>query len=64
VFNLADSSIVCGGILAVLLSLRGIGLDGRREVPADGGPAGTSGPSGPSGSSPDRISTDKPGGEG
>jgi lipoprotein signal peptidase len=32
VFNLADSAIVCGGILAVLLSARGISLDGQREV--------------------------------
>jgi signal peptidase II len=31
VFNLADSAIVCGGILAVLLSARGIRLDGLRE---------------------------------
>ena len=31
VFNLADSAIVCGGILAVLLSARGIQLDGRRD---------------------------------
>jgi lipoprotein signal peptidase len=31
VFNLADSAIVCGGILAVLLSVRGIRLDGERE---------------------------------
>jgi signal peptidase II len=31
VFNLADSAIVCGGILAVLLSARGIRLDGRRD---------------------------------
>ncbi|MBO0832389.1 MAG: signal peptidase II [Actinobacteria bacterium] len=31
VFNLADSAIVCGGILAVLLSARGIRLDGTRE---------------------------------
>jgi lipoprotein signal peptidase len=30
VFNVADSSIVCGGILAVLLAARGIGIDGRR----------------------------------
>ena len=28
VFNLADSAIVCGGILAVLLSARGVHLDG------------------------------------
>ena len=33
VFNLADSAIVCGGILAVLLSARGIHLDGRRDRP-------------------------------
>jgi signal peptidase II len=31
VFNLADSAIVCGGVLAVLLALRGIRLDGSRE---------------------------------
>jgi signal peptidase II len=31
VFNLADSAIVCGGILAVILSARGIRLDGRRD---------------------------------
>jgi lipoprotein signal peptidase len=28
VFNLADSSIVCGGILAVLLAMRGVHIDG------------------------------------
>jgi signal peptidase II len=31
VFNLADSAIVLGGILAVLLSARGTRLDGQRE---------------------------------
>ncbi len=31
VFNLADSAIVCGGILAVWLSVWGIRLDGERE---------------------------------
>ena len=30
VFNLADSAIVCGGVLAVLLALRGVRLDGNR----------------------------------
>ena len=33
VFNVADSAIVCGGILGALLALRGIefdGVDGRR----------------------------------
>jgi signal peptidase II len=31
VFNLADSAIVCGGVLAVLLAMRGIELDGTRR---------------------------------
>ncbi len=31
VFNLADSAIVCGGALAVLLALRGVRMDGTRE---------------------------------
>jgi signal peptidase II len=31
VFNLADSAIVCGGILAVVLAARGMRLDGSRE---------------------------------
>ena len=31
VFNLADSAIVCGGLLAVLLSMRGIELDGAKH---------------------------------
>jgi signal peptidase II len=30
VFNVADSAIVCGGILGVLLALRGIEFDGTR----------------------------------
>ena len=35
IFNLADSAIVCGGILTVLLAIRGNHLDGSRgEVPA------------------------------
>jgi signal peptidase II len=32
VFNLADSAIVVGGLLAVVLSTRGIELDGTRKV--------------------------------
>jgi signal peptidase II len=32
VFNLADSSIVCAGVLVVLLALFGIRLDGTRSV--------------------------------
>ena len=35
VFNLADSAIVCGGLLAVLLSIRGIELDGSRKSEDD-----------------------------
>jgi len=35
VFNLADSAIVCGGVLAVLLALRGVRLDGSREGAPD-----------------------------
>jgi signal peptidase II len=31
VFNLADSAIVVGAVLAVLMSLRGVGLDGSRH---------------------------------
>jgi signal peptidase II len=29
IFNLADSAIVCGAILAAVLALRGIDIDGR-----------------------------------
>jgi signal peptidase II len=35
VFNLADSAIVCGGLLAVLLTMRGIELDGSRKTNED-----------------------------
>ena len=38
VFNLADSAIVCGGILGALLALRGIEFDGSRakdKAPVD-----------------------------
>ncbi len=35
IFNLADSAIVCGGILTVLLAMRGYHLDGSRgELPS------------------------------
>lgn len=30
IFNLADSAIDCGGVLAALMALLGVGLDGRR----------------------------------
>ncbi|MEU1720988.1 signal peptidase II [Nonomuraea sp. NPDC005692] len=32
VFNVADSAIVCGGILAVLLAWRNVQIDGTRET--------------------------------
>jgi len=37
IFNLADSAIVCGGILTVLIAMRGYHLDGTRgdRVPPD-----------------------------
>lgn len=54
VFNLADSAIVCGGVLAVLLASRGVHLNGTREREggADGGDDGarsalSAGPRGP-----------------
>lgn len=31
VFNLADSAIVCGGLLAMLLAFRGVQIDGSRS---------------------------------
>ena len=37
IFNLADSAIVCGGILTVILALRGYHLDGTRSVGSAGG---------------------------
>jgi len=38
VFNLADSAIVCAGVLVVLLALRGIRIDGSRSVPKANSP--------------------------
>jgi signal peptidase II len=32
VFNLADSAIVCAGVLVVLLALRGIRMDGTKPA--------------------------------
>jgi signal peptidase II len=39
IFNLADSGVVCGGVLAVVLVLRGIDLEGRRAGRTPVGPA-------------------------
>jgi signal peptidase II len=46
VFNVADSSIVCGGVLAVLLAARGISLDGRRNQAGRPGSAAAAGEAG------------------
>jgi len=44
VFNVADSAIVCGGVLAVVLAARGYRLDGTRDGTA--GPGRLAGPGG------------------
>ena len=46
VFNLADSAIVCGGVLAVLLAVRGLRLDGTVEGAIEAGPPDQSDPPG------------------
>jgi signal peptidase II len=51
VFNIADSCIVCGGVLAVFLAVRGVRIDasaadrhaGQRQQPAQETPAGETG---------------------
>ncbi|MGY1706932.1 signal peptidase II [Geodermatophilus sp. SYSU D00697] len=44
IFNVADSAIVCGGVLGAVLALRGVEFDGSRSAPGraarDAGPAG------------------------
>jgi signal peptidase II len=39
IFNVADSAIVCGAVLAAVLALRGIDIDGRSGRGNQGGPA-------------------------
>ena len=56
VFNLADSAIVCGGVLMVLLAARGHGLDGARQS----APPRSDGPS----AQPDRPWPEHPSGSG
>jgi signal peptidase II len=66
VFNLADSAIVCGGVLAVLLSARGVRLDGLRLPPADARPADSdgadSGGAGSGGVGAEAVGDSRPGG--
>ncbi|MFP5020535.1 signal peptidase II [Pseudonocardia phyllosphaerae] len=51
VFNIADSGIVCGGILLVLMALRGIEIDGSRGgEPGSAGNAGSADNTGKAGS--------------
>jgi signal peptidase II len=59
VFNVADSCIVCGGVLAVLLAARGVPLEGARAAaPARGDDPPLSSPGGqpPESPAPDRRS--------
>jgi signal peptidase II len=69
VFNVADSCIVCGGVLAVLLAARGIPLDGRRRQAAGpDSPEATPGPRSAvvdgTTAVPDRPVTPRPSGDG
>ncbi len=53
IFNFADSGIVCGGILAVLLALLGYEMDGTRSTRGPGPPPGNPPPgAGPWGGGP------------
>ncbi|WP_433478462.1 signal peptidase II [Spirillospora sp. CA-142024] len=75
VFNLADSAIVCGGVLAVLLAARGLQVDGTRLAGKDQAPgedeAGPEGETAPqagkpepeAGSKADGAADDAPGPE-
>jgi signal peptidase II len=62
IFNVADSAISCGAVLAVVLSAMGIGLDGRRagrDAPRGGGAAPSGGPTagGGTGATADDVAT-------
>ncbi|HEX9035020.1 MAG TPA: signal peptidase II [Streptosporangiaceae bacterium] len=46
VFNIADSSIVCGGLLAVLLAMRNVRIDGTRQAAGTSDAAGSDAGSG------------------
>ena len=57
VFNLADSAIVCGGVLAVLLAARGIRIDGTRISDAADGATAASEAAAPAAAQPDGTGT-------
>ena len=60
VFNVADSAIVCGGILAVLLAARGLSIDGTGPERMARAPSSGPGAAGP-GSSADPGRPGRPG---
>jgi signal peptidase II len=67
VFNVADSCIVCGGVLAVLLAARSVPLEGTRTVSARGDdpPEPPDRRSAPRGGTPPRFGrADNPAGDG
>lgn len=53
IFNIADSAVVSGVVLIVLLTLRGIGLDGTRDTDGSAAASSTDTPSGSSEGGPD-----------
>ena len=63
VFNVADSSIVCGGILAVFLAIRNVRVDGTRPA-APGGHADSGAKDGAGEPPPDDPQDDPPAGDG
>jgi lipoprotein signal peptidase len=56
VFNLADSSIVCGAVLAAALAVRGVQLDGSRSAPRTRSAAPPEPEPADSGPAPDQVS--------
>jgi signal peptidase II len=73
VFNIADSCIVCGGVLAVFLAVRGVRIDAsvadrhaaQRQAPAQESPADEAGnPPGDQAAPEPPRSQDQHGGDG
>ncbi|MFB4307708.1 signal peptidase II [Actinomadura sp. GTD37] len=65
VFNLADSAIVCGGVLAVLLAARGLQVDGTRitgkeDDPGEAEPEPEAGKAGPQRDEAGRAEAEEP----